>query len=103
MAQVELAIGSRRYEVACKDGGEDRLRQVAALVDARAQDAQRAVGNASETRTLLLAALLLADELYGGRGGEEEQLPGLVGDGLRRLAERVERMAAALEPDAPRS
>jgi cell division protein ZapA len=63
MAEVSIQIGGRDYSVHCRDGGEDHLRRIAGLVDAKAQDAERAVGGVNETRQLLFAALLLADEL----------------------------------------
>ena len=63
MAEVSIEIGGRDYSVHCRDGGEDHLRRIAGLVDAKVQDAERAVGGVNETRQLLFAALLLADEL----------------------------------------
>lgn len=63
MAEVSIQIGGRSYSVHCRDGEEEHLRRIAGRVDAKAQDAERAVGGINETRQLLLAALLLADEL----------------------------------------
>jgi len=104
MANVEVEIAARRYSVACRDGEEEHLRSVAALVDRKAQDAAEALGTLSETRQLLYASLLLADELkeQRGRGGGAPAAaePGLT-DALERLAERVERLADRLEGRAP--
>ena len=63
MAQVQIEVGGRRYQVACRDGGEERLLQIGRLVDARAADVSRAIGKGDEARELLMTALLLADEL----------------------------------------
>ncbi len=97
MADVSLSIGGRHYTVACRDGGEDHLRKLGAQVDKKAIDAGRAVGNATEARTLLLAALLLADELGEAREGREPPPPaGLspeVTEALASLADRVEAFA----------
>ena len=101
MATVNLSIGGHQYAVACRDGGEDHLRQLGAQVDRKAGDATKAVGNASEARILLLAALLLADELGEMRDGKTPPpQPGLtpaVAEALIRLAERVESLADSLE------
>jgi cell division protein ZapA len=101
MANVSLTIAGRTYSVACRDGGEDHLRKLGAQVDKKAADAARAVGNATEARTLLLAALLLADELGEVRAGTAPApQPGLspaVADALIRFAERVETLADSLE------
>lgn len=101
MADVSLTIGGRTYLVACRDGGEEHLRKLGAQVDKKAADAARAVGNATEARTLLLAALLLADELGEVRAGTapppEAGLSPAVAEALVRLAERVETLADSLE------
>jgi len=67
MAEVSLEIGGRSYPVHCRDGEEDHLRRIAGMVDAKAKDAERAVGGVNEARHLLFAALLLADELNDSR------------------------------------
>jgi cell division protein ZapA len=105
MAQVELEIAARKYVVACRDGEEEHLRSVAAIVDRKARDAGSALGSLSEARHLLFASLLLADELKErreGAGGPVEAEPDpAVAEALERLAERVERLAESLENEAP--
>jgi len=107
MASVEVEIAARRYSVACRDGEEEHLRSVAALVDRKAQDAAAALGSLSEARQLLFASLLLADELKEQRSGRPappraELDPALV-DALERLAGRVESLAERLERSASAS
>lgn len=67
MAEVSIEVAGRSYAVHCRDGEEAHLRSIASLVDAKAQDAARAVGGVNEARHLLFAALLLADELKDAR------------------------------------
>lgn len=106
MASIEIEIAARKYQLACRDGEEAHLRSVAALVDRKARDASAAVGNMTEARQLLFAALLLADDLREQRGGgvaataEEADVDPAVADALERLAERVERLADRLEGPA---
>lgn len=69
MAQVALSIGGNSYTIGCKDGEEDHLRAIAALVDAKAVEARSAVGGVNEARQLVFASLLLADELQDARRG----------------------------------
>ena len=97
MAQIGLDIGGRRYDVACRDGEEDRLRLLGRLVDARATDAIRSVGRGNEARELLLTALLLADELdeASARLEDEKRVAA-----IERCAERIEALAARLEMPA---
>ena len=103
MANIEIEIAGRRYDVACRDGEEDHLRSVAALVDGRARDAAAAVGGLTETRQLLFAALLVADDLKEVRAGagipDPAPLPPdpAVAQALERLAARMENLADTLE------
>lgn len=63
MAKVDLIIGGNSYSVACRDGEEAHLVNIATLVDSKAQQAKKAVGGINEVRQLLFASLFLADEL----------------------------------------
>jgi|SRR6187397_2314161 cell division protein ZapA len=98
MAEVELSIAGRPYKVACRAGEEDTLRAAGALVDAKSREALAGLGTLSESRQLLFAALLLADQLVDGREVELPTGPDpeLV-ERTRLLAERLETLADALE------
>jgi cell division protein ZapA len=55
MASVEVEIAARRYSVACRDGEEEHLRALAAVVHRPAQDAAGALGPLSQTPQMLFA------------------------------------------------
>jgi cell division protein ZapA len=80
---------------------------LARLVDRKAKDAAGALGTLSESRQLLFASLLLADELKEHRSGQAPALPAELDpamvDALERLAARVESLAEQLERSAPAS
>ena len=104
MASIDIEIAGRRYSVTCRDGEEEHLRGVAALVDRRARDATAALGSLGEARQLLFTALLLADdikELQKGKGPaalpepDEEMVAA-----IESLAERVEKLATRAEARA---
>ena len=101
MAEVELTIAGRPYRVACRNGEEETLRTAGALVDAKSREALSGLGTLSESRQLLFAALLLADQIVDGRevdipsGPDPELVERAV-----RLAERLESIADALEKPA---
>lgn len=107
MANIDVEVGGRRYNVACRDGEEEHLRSLAATVDRRAGDALQALGSLTETRQLLFAALLIADDLKEYRSGagipEPQPLPPdpAVAQALERLAARLESVADGLERDPP--
>lgn len=107
MASVDIEIASRKYAVACRDGEQEHVRSVAAIVDQKAKDAATALGSLGESRQLLFASLLLADEIQelrnsGGVSPAPAAAPDpALGQALERLAERIERIAAALENGGP--
>ena len=101
MAEVSLSVGGYHYQVACRDGEEAHLQRLGELVDAKANEARSAVGNASEVRQLLLSALLFADEaLEENRpspAAGAPQIPPGMATALDALAVRVELIATRLE------
>ena len=99
MAEVTLDIAGRQYAVACRDGGEAHLRKLGELVSAKAREASGAVGTVNETRQLLFAALLLADHVVEGL--PPAVTPAADDEALARLADRLERIADALETGPP--
>jgi cell division protein ZapA len=100
MAMVDLHIGGRVYQVACKDGEEENLKTAGRLVDAKARAASGAMGTLSEARQFLFAALMLADEMIDTR--PEAAPPPIdpeLGNRVNAFAERLEALADTLEND----
>ena len=108
MAQVTVKINGYSYTVGCEDGQEGHLMAMAAQVESRI-DSIKALGSSSgENRLLVLAALLMADELHDVRS-EAEKLREVVQRGgqgradaesalkISKLAARAEQIANALE------
>jgi cell division protein ZapA len=98
MAEVELVIAGRSYRLACRDGEEANLTAAGALVDAKSREALAGLGTLSESRQLLFAALLLADQLVDGRTDQIDTGPdpALV-ERANRLADTLEQIADTLE------
>ena len=98
MAEVDLTIAGRNYRVACRAGEEDNLRAAAVLVDAKSKEAIAGLGTLSESRQLLFASLLLADQIVDGR---EVVLPSgpdpILVERATKVADRLESLANALE------
>lgn len=104
MAQVTVTINNRRYEIACDDGQEAHLTRLAQYLDKRVGELTAAVGQIGDARLLVLANLLVADELSEAHA----ELDALRDDGkgtagaaaipeLERLADRIEAIAEKLE------
>jgi cell division protein ZapA len=63
MSQVNVTINGRQFRMACEDGEEDHLQQLAADLDQRIARLRTRFGEIGDTRLTVMAALTLADEL----------------------------------------
>ena len=104
MAQVNLQINGRDYLIACEDGEEKHLTFLADYINTQVEGLVDSVGQVGEARLLLMASLLVADELAeasqeldnlkaGGAVADEQQGP----VEMDRLSQRIEDIAARLE------
>jgi cell division protein ZapA len=108
MAQVTLRINGYAYTVGCQDGEEQHLQTMAAEVDRRIEGIKAAAGPSGEARMLVMASLLMADDLYelnkalkaaqAGRTGQPTaQRDPRLNRRLGKLAQRAEEIAAGME------
>ncbi len=106
MAQVTIRINGYAYTVGCDDGQEAHLLQMAGSVEERINSIKAIGGQSGESRLLVLAALLMADELHDQTillerlKAELSRLPEVEMETKRRLAklaDRAEEIASNLE------
>ena len=107
MGQVTLRVGGFSHPVSCEDGQESHLVALGAEVDRRIASI-RQMGGAQfpEARLMLLAALLLADELHDMKAGVLPAAPPpapvpaapdpRLAERIAKRAEKVEQIAGAL-------
>lgn len=93
MSNVSLSIGGRNYTVACAEGEEDHILGLGRMIDAKIAQME-GLSAQGETRMLLFAALLLADDLHETRAADGDST--LI---LDQVAERLENLAGRLETD----
>lgn len=67
MAEVNITLNGRIYEIACDPGQEGRVVDLAAYIDQRLMGIARSGGAYNDAHLLVLTALVLADELYEAR------------------------------------
>src|SRR6202042_156026 len=63
MAQVNVTINGRRFRMACEDGQEGHLIELARDLDMRISGLRGKFGEIGDTRLTVMAALTVADEL----------------------------------------
>lgn len=100
MPNLRLEIGGRHYDVHCQDGEEGHITRLASRVDAKARDAQAAIGGINEVRQLLFAALMLADEAGAASGSTAHPPaappPATDDRAIDRIAARIEALASQI-------
>lgn len=104
MSNVTLSIGGRSYTVACAEGEERHVLGLGSLIDSKLA-AMGDMSGQAETRTLLFAALLLADELHEAQSAKPaaapEAAPAQIAPAmslrLDELANTLENLASRLE------
>ncbi len=108
MGQVVVTVNGRQFPINCDDGQESRIRRLAQYVDAKIAEFVRNIGQIGEARLVLLAALVIADELSDAnealhqernrpRGAGADPASGAAASGIRGIAQRIETIAARLE------
>ena len=63
MSQVNVSINGRQFRMACEDGQEDHLKQLAKDFDDRIAKLRGDFGEIGDNRLVMMAALTIADEL----------------------------------------
>jgi cell division protein ZapA len=105
MAQVSVTIDGRKYRLACNEGEEARLEQLAAMVDGKINELRGAFGEVGDQRLVVMAALTFADEAAEAREAARTERERALADEARSaslaaaldgLGERIEHLAARL-------
>ena len=107
MPELHLTINGRTYPIACQEGEEARLRELAQYFDRKTVEFARKLGQIGEAHLLVLAALTITDELADAQAAlrrhasPESSGNGIDVDalthGLEELAERIEAIAGRIE------
>lgn len=107
MGQVTVRIGGYSHPVSCEDGQEAHLVTLASEVDKRVNSIRAMGGQFGESRLLLLASLLLADEVHDLKVAVAQAKAGQpvtataddpkLAERIARIAERIEGIAQNLD------
>jgi cell division protein ZapA len=120
MAHVSVTIAGQTYRIACGDGEERRLEQLAGDYDGRIEEMRRTFGEIGDLRLHVMAAISITDEMAETRrrvavledeieklrsiaaaGDERSRLiEARFAEGLARAAERIETLARGLNAGA---
>ena len=68
MAQVDVSVNGQSYRIACEDGQEDRLVDLAAMVDEKVIGLVNQIGKVGSNRLLVMAALIIGSSTQTNSG-----------------------------------
>jgi cell division protein ZapA len=120
MPQVNVMIAGKAYRMACGDGEEQHLTDLAHLYDGKITEMRQAFGEIGDMRLHVMAALMVADEVFelkqrvaalqsdmaamrGDAGVADQRLNEVedkAAEALMAAAERIEGVARSLVPAA---
>ena len=69
MPEVNVKFNNQNFHLACKEGEGERLIKLAEYVNHKAAQISDKMGSITDTRLLLMTAILIADELDDAQGG----------------------------------
>jgi cell division protein ZapA len=93
MPNVVITLQGRPYTIACDEGQERRVQQLALYVDQKLREIARNGAAASEPYQLVLATILLADEALSA----QEQLDGTAPAQQQKIQRQQEVDVAAVQ------
>lgn len=108
MSKVTISLNGRAFTIGCEDGQQAYLRDLAGHLDRHVRDLSDKVGQIGDLRLLLMASLIVADEMREAQGRiealEEErtELKGRLSHAEARLRTERARAAEAIEAAAAR-
>ena len=98
MGQVTVNINGKGFTVGCDNGQEDHVSELAAYLDHHISELKESMGAVGDTRLMLLAGLMVADEL-SETVAKLEELEAEV-EGLRQGHQAVVEQAGGFETQA---
>lgn len=105
MSQLEVMINGRNYAIACDEGQEEHIDRLAGYVKVRVEELVESVGQIGDARLLLMASLLVSDELsdaYAELATVQSEASSDEKAEDENSAEKLERLAAQAEAIAER-
>lgn len=104
MAQVIITINDREYPIACENGQEARIMQLAQILNQKAQMLKSFSGKISENMLLAMIGILVADDLFEARKSAAASAPVPVQNNdeettakIQALNERIKAVAKLIE------
>ncbi len=80
MAEVNISINGRNYDIACDRGQEGRIIDLAAYIDQKVKEIASSGAAFNDSHLLVLTSLILADELFEVKNSDLAQTTMISGE-----------------------
>jgi cell division protein ZapA len=103
MPLVNVMVNARAYTIACDEGEQEHLKELAAHVDVKVRELTGSVGQVGDQKLLLMAAVLITDEFFeartrvDGHAKTAKEFTSAKTDLDKRIADAEKRAAAAIK------
>ncbi|MGP1395647.1 MAG: cell division protein ZapA [Inquilinaceae bacterium] len=103
MARVEITLNGRIYPIACEDGQEQRVYDIADYLETKLVEIQEVAGSVSDIHLMVMVSLVVADELFdtryqtGAHRAAEKADETAIAMAVQQIAGRVENLALRLD------
>ena len=110
MAEIKININGRQFGIACDDGQEQRVQELASHVNSRLREIAASGGATNESHLLVLTSLVMADEMFdmkaAAANGNSAPLGGLqitqedessIVNAIDQMANRIDTIAGNLQ------
>lgn len=110
MGEVRININGRKFGIACDDGQEQRVTDLANFVDSRLQEISKSGAGSNESHLLVLTSIVMADEMFDMRDNASntntaplgslqitEADEGAIISALDQMADRIDSIAGNLQ------
>ena len=64
MPEITVQINDQDYSIVCDPGEEDHLKKLSSQIDFKVRELTKRFGKIGETRLMVMASLLIADEMH---------------------------------------
>lgn len=98
MPAVNIQIGRRAFPLACSEGQEAHLQQLAVEVSERVEMLEGSMGSSNDTLLLVASALMMQDEINDlrSRSGNDDSDDAIT-EAINAIADYVETIAERIE------
>lgn len=108
MPTVEFKLGNRKYEIACDEGEQQNINELAESLNVRVLALSKTFNNASDSMVLAITALMMEEEIKNNQShnapttqqiqsNSQDEIDLAIIDAIEPITQYIEKLASKLE------